>query len=342
MRPLIGLLGALLPLWCIAQPPPGYYDPAAGLTGEALRAALNGIISPHTVLANSQLWAAFARTDRKPDGSVWDMYSDVPGGTPPYTYQFVANQCGNYNSEGDCFNREHTFPVSWFGDASPMNTDLHHIYPADAWVNQQRGSWPYGTVASPAWTSQNGGKRGPCSWPGCSGTVFEPIDAYKGDLARGHMYMLTRYMSESTAWPAPVLSGGAWLPWVESVLLAWHAQDPVSEKETARNDSVFVIQGNRNPYIDHPEWAWSIWGPQAGVAEAASAQLWATLTEDALQLACTRCPANAAVELIDASGRLLLRTRLQGDRLHQAVHAPPGLYLVRLPGQPAARARLAR
>ncbi|MFN3876576.1 MAG: endonuclease, partial [Flavobacteriales bacterium] len=224
----LALLSIVLSSSAAAQPPPGYYDSAQGLTGEALRAALHDIISPHTVLPNSQLWAAFARTDRKPDGTVWDIYSDVPGGTPPYTYQFVADQCGTYNSEGDCFNREHTFPVSWFGDGAPMNTDLHHIYPADAWVNQQRGNWPFGTVSAPNWTSMNGGKRGPCTWPGCAGTVFEPIDAYKGDIARGHLYMLTRYLDVCGAWPAPVLNAGQWQPWAIGLLLAWHQQDPVS------------------------------------------------------------------------------------------------------------------
>ena len=319
----------------IAQPPPGYYDSAQGLTGEALRAALSDIISPHSVLANSQLWAAFARTDRRPDGSVWDMYSDVPGGSSPYVYQFVIDQCGVYDSEGDCFNREHTFPVSWFNDAAPMSTDLHHIYPADAWVNQQRGSWPYGIVTAPAWTSQNGGKRGPCSLPGCSGTVFEPINAFKGDLARAHLYMLTRYMTESASWPGPVLNAGSWLPWVESILLAWHTQDPVSQKETARNDSVFVIQGNRNPYIDHPEWVQSIWGPEAGVEEiAGSRSLW--YADGALHSSAA-WPMDVNVR--DAAGRLVRSARIHAAGQPLPMPLPQGLYFVEAGGTETLRFR---
>ena len=332
---LLALLFLLAALAGVAQPPPGYYDSAQGLTGEALRAALNDIISPHSVLANSQLWAAFARTDRKTDGSVWDMYSDAPSGTLPYAYQFVVDQCGNYDSEGDCFNREHTFPVSWFNDAVPMNTDLHHIYPADAWVNQQRGNWPYGVVTAPAWTSQNGGKRGPCSLPACSGTVFEPINAYKGDLARAHRYMLTRYMAESDSWPGPVLNAGSWLPWVESILLAWHAQDPVSQKETARNDSVFVIQGNRNPYIDHPEWVTSIWGPEAGVEEFARTRtLW--YADGALHSSAA-WPMDLVLR--DATGRLVCRTRINAARQPLPMQLLPGLYIVEALGPESYRLR---
>src|SRR5690606_27458199 len=120
------------------------------------------------------LWQAFGLTDRKPDDTVWDIYSDVPGGTPAYTFSFGVDQCGTYQGEGDCFNREHTFPQSWYNDLPPMNSDLFHIYPTDAWVNQQRGNLAFGTVGSVNWTSTNGGKRGSCNWPGCSGTVFEP------------------------------------------------------------------------------------------------------------------------------------------------------------------------
>lgn len=319
-----------------AQPPPGYYDSAQGLYGEALRSALQQIISPHNVLVNSQLWAAFARADRKPNGDVWDIYSDSPDGTPPYTYQFVVDQCGTYNSEGDCFNREHTFPVSWFGDQSPMNTDLNHIYPTDAWVNQQRGNWPFATVASPTWTSANGGKRGPCSWPGCTGTVFEPIDAYKGDLARGHFYMLTRYMNESATWPAPILTSGQLVPWAKSLLIAWNEQDPVSDKERTRNDSMYVIQGNRNPYIDNPEWVNDIWGPEVSIREVSYSPVIVQLLNDELLVSFPEGWVNGTATITDASGREITRFRMSSGRASIPFPFAAGVYLLRTGTEPRA------
>ncbi|MDX9752241.1 MAG: endonuclease, partial [Flavobacteriales bacterium] len=168
MRSIV-LIGLLHVLAAHAQPPPGYYDPAQGLHGPALRQALHQIIAGHDVLPNSSLWGAFADCDARPDGTVWDIYSDVPGGTPAYVYHFVEDQCGTYTAEGQCFNREHSFPQSWYGDGAPMSTDLFHIYPTDGWVNQQRGNMAYGEVTGPHWTSTNGSRRGPCAWPGCSG-----------------------------------------------------------------------------------------------------------------------------------------------------------------------------
>ncbi len=123
--------------------PAGYYDSAAGLTGTALQQALHDIIDNHTSVTYDDLWTHFQNTDKKSDGTVWDMYSDIPSGTPPYTYIFVTNQCGSsgYDSEADCYNREHSFPKSWFGgdDQYPMYSDLFHMYPTDGWVNNKRG-----------------------------------------------------------------------------------------------------------------------------------------------------------------------------------------------------------
>lgn len=328
------LLGIwFFPVLSWSQPPPGYYDSAEGLTGEALRDALHDIISPHNVIAYSQLWSAFYRSDRKPDNTVWDIYSDVPSGTPPYVYQFVTDQCGTYNSEGDCFNREHSFPVSWFNDVSPMNSDLFHIYPTDAWVNQQRGNWPFGEVTFPTYTSQNGGKRGPCVFPGCSGTVFEPIDAYKGDIARGFFYMLTRYKTEAVTWPAPVLSNGAFIGWVESLLLTWHAQDPVSPKEIARNDSIYLMQANRNPYIDNPEWIYRIWGPEASVESITMTDGQAWYADGTVHVVRGGSSPITRIQIKDITGREVASHVLNGDRIAVAFNAPPGTYVLLLGGQ---------
>ncbi|MBN2637495.1 MAG: endonuclease [Bacteroidales bacterium] len=253
----------LLPLGMLAQIPAGYYNNAQGKTGATLKTALYNIIHTHTERTYTELWTDFQSTDKRPNGKVWDIYSDIPGGTPAYEYTFVTNQCGNYSGEGSCYNREHSFPKSWFNDATPMYTDLFHIYPTDGYVNGKRSNYPYGEVSSPSWTSTNGSKLGTNITAGYSGTVFEPIDAYKGDLARTYLYMVTCYENVVTQWHSDVLSGDTYpalSKWTLDLLLKWAKEDPVSQKEIDRNNAIYNIQHNRNPYIDHPEYIDEIWG----------------------------------------------------------------------------------
>ena len=246
----------------IADIPPGYYDDAQGLDGEPLRLALHNIIDDHIPQSYSSLYGHFQSTDAKSDGTVWDMYSDVPGGTPPYIYNFTsADQCGNYGGEGDCFNREHSWPKSWFNEGMPMNTDLFHIYPTDGYVNGMRSNHPYGEVESTTWISQNGSQRGNMNSYNHNGTVFEPIDEYKGDFARTYFYMSTRYYTEDSGWDDNDMVNGSNLnDWAVDMLMDWHLQDSVSQKEIDRNNTVYAIQENRNPFIDHPEWVGCVWG----------------------------------------------------------------------------------
>ncbi len=247
-----------------AQPPQGYYNSAEGLTGTALQQALHDIIDNHTSISYDALWTAFESTDKKDNGKVWDMYSDKPGGTPSYEFTFGTKKCGNYSKEGDCYNREHSWPKSWFSEKTPMYSDLFHLCPTDGYVNNRRSNYPYGEVSNYTWKSTNGSKVGNCSFPGYSGVVFEPIDEYKGDFARNYFYMTTRYYHEDNGWAgSPMTTGSQLKPWAVNLLLKWHAQDPVSQKEIDRNNAVFGIQHNRNPYIDRPEWAQAIWGPLA-------------------------------------------------------------------------------
>ncbi len=278
-----------------------------------MRSALHDIIDDHIALANSQLWAAFEACDARPDGSVWDMYSDVPDGTPAYIYQFGTDQCGTYNEEGDCFNREHSFPQSWFDSSVPASTDLFHLYPTDAWANQKRGNNAYGEVGSTTWVGSNGSKVGTCIYPGCSGVVFEPIDAYKGDFARSYFYMLVRYLPELSSWNSPMMSGGAFLPWAENMLLEWHASDPVSPKEVARNNAVFNIQGNRNPFIDQPEWVSSIWGPSASVEEAWGRTIRTWVLEGDVQLRGLDAGQAIDVRVLDTMGRTIAHRAARED-----------------------------
>ncbi len=276
------LLYSLLLLQFMSLPaqPPGYYDSAAGLTGSALQQALHDIIDNHTVSTYTDLWTHFQTTDKRSDGKVWDMYSDIPSGTPVYLYTFVTNQCGDYNSEGDCYNREHSFPKSWFGgEVLPMYTDLFHLYPTDGWVNGKRGNFPFGTTSSATWTSTNGSKLGYCSYTGYSGEIFEPINSYKGDFARSYFYMAVRYYNEDSGWPgSPMVTGSQLTAWALKMLMEWDVADPVSPKETDRNNAVYAIQGNRNPFIDNSSYANLIWGSSTGIqdnsAKKGSVKVW--------------------------------------------------------------------
>ena len=263
----ISLLLSFIVSGIFAQIPAGYYNGTSGLTGNALKSKLHTIIRGHTKRSYSQLWTDFQTTDKKANGKVWDMYSDVPGGTPAYEYTFGSGQCGTYNSEADCYNREHSFPKSWWGGGQDtMYTDLFHLVPTDGYVNSKRSNFPYGEVGTATWTSSNGCKLGSSNYPGYTGTVFEPIDEYKGDFARNYFYMATRYKNKMSTWNSDMLAGADFSTWALNLLLDWNAQDPVSQKEEDRNDAIYGIQGNRNPFIDHPAWVNDIWNPSASNA----------------------------------------------------------------------------
>jgi len=257
-----------------AQIPNGYYDSATG-TGYVLKTQLYNIINDHTSVSYTPgVWDAIYTTDVRTDGYVWDMYSDVPGGVADYYYTLGSDQCGNYSGEGSCYNREHSFPKSWFNDGSPMYTDLFHLYPTDGYVNGKRGNYPFGEAGTVSWESTNGSKLGTCNYPGYSGTVFEPIDEYKGDFARTYFYMATRYENIISGWEMnesnadAVLNGTSnqvYEEWYLDMIIEWHINDPVSQKEIDRNDAVYAIQNNRNPFIDHPEFVAQIWGGDANI-----------------------------------------------------------------------------
>ena len=314
----------------LAQAPAGYYDPAQGLTGEPLRTALMGIIDNHDVQSYNSLHTHFQSTDNKGNGQVWDMYSDNPGGTPPYTYTLGSNTCGNYSGEGDCYNREHSFPKSWFNDQSPMSSDLFHLYPTDGYVNGQRSNYAYSEVDLPAWTSLNGSKRGNSSFPGYAGSAFEPIDEYKGDLARTYFYMMTRYKTSVNNWNSVMLDGDNLSEWACTLLLQWSASDPVSQKEIDRNNAVFAIQNNRNPFIDHPEWIDSIWShttSNVGAAELKAPQWNAWYTEGQVHLRFDQSP-QGEIRILNAAGQTV-STQIPTE-MYEQINLPtvPGLYLV--------------
>ena len=218
--------------------------------------SLNKIISSgHEQVGYDGVKQAYKTTDINPEtNKIWDMYSNED-------YAFTTDMSSSFSYEGAGYNREHSVPQSWFDKAEPIRSDLFHVYPTDGYVNNKRGSYWYGETSSPTYTSKNGSKLGPSSHKLYSGTVFEPIDEYKGDFARTYFYMATRYCSQVGSWGNNFTGSYPYLnAYSIDLFMKWHLQDPVSDKETNRNDAVYSIQKNRNPYIDHPEFANYIWG----------------------------------------------------------------------------------
>ncbi len=256
--------------------PTGYYDAANGLRCAALKTALRDIINSGFVHRSySDLWDEYKIGDIQPSelgggNVIWDIYSDDPTGPDPYEFVPGTDQCGSYSGEGVCYNREHSFPKSWFGGSTGAGpgSDYHHIFPTDGKVNGMRSNYPYGPVGSATYQSDNGSKLGSSSWSGLSGTVFEPINEYKGDVARAFLYMVTCYQNSMSSWQHDDPSGdltmdGTTYPSVESsylqLMMKWANDDPPSQKEIDRNNAAYAYQGNRNPFVDHPEYINYIW-----------------------------------------------------------------------------------
>ncbi|MDR9401051.1 MAG: endonuclease [Psychroflexus sp.] len=276
----------------VAQVPSGYYSTADGLVEEALKTELKEIINDinsgnetfvHIDQGYGELWTAYQNPESgdldiyeslENDNTILDIYSENPDASDPYNFTPVNDQCGNYQDEGDCYNREHVVPQSFFNGASPMRNDYHSTFPTDGKVNGFRGSLPYGEVSSASNTTANGSQIGPSNSPDYNGNVFEPIDEYKGDIARALFYFATRYQDEfnNGSWDNPddnFLDDNYLFydQWLINVLLQWHQQDPVDQKEIDRNNNGFDHQFNRNPFVDHPDFALAIWDEGFNVAD---------------------------------------------------------------------------
>ncbi|WP_299887620.1 endonuclease [uncultured Lacinutrix sp.] len=290
----------LISTLALAQVPANYYNSANGLTGYSLKTELRNITtSGHTPRSYDQLFdgagisgsqgyidthsdvSVSSGQNYENDGSILDMYSENPedndtnplNATPyndPYLYNHGLKQCGNQSAEGDCYNREHLVPSSSWGssESTPMFTDIHHVIPTDGRVNNFRGTLPFGKVVEPNptdFTSLNGSKRGPSDTVGFSGTMFEPIDEFKGDIARALLYFATRYQNNVDTYNFDMFNGTenqAFEDWAIAILLDWHNNvDPVDQRERERNDAAYNFQGNANPFVDHPEYANLIWNP---------------------------------------------------------------------------------
>ncbi|MCM1989819.1 immunoglobulin-like domain-containing protein [Oceanirhabdus seepicola] len=239
-----------------ADPYETYYTDAYGKTGEALKAALNDIIdNNNTTLSYAQAYDALVETDEDPNkpGNVILLYTGRS-----------VNGPAKY-ADGAGWNREHVWAKSHgdFGTSKGPGTDIHQLRPTDVSVNSSRGHLDF----------DNGGKphseATECNYDSDS---WEPRDEVKGDVARIIFYMAVRYEGEHGEKDLELADRVNTYPNPEhgklSVLLEWNKQDPISEFEMTRNNIIYEkYQHNRNPFIDHPEWADEIWGEPSNITD---------------------------------------------------------------------------
>lgn len=249
-------LAALAPAW--AAPPAGYYSSLNGKKDGDLKNAVYNLVHNFTRISSyTDLPRYFQTTDVYPESRRWwDMYSDIPLYAPSFSG----------------LNREHSFPKSWWGGSTSVGAyvDLNHLYPSEMKANTAKSNYPLGMVDRNSNVSFD---NGICAvgYPvngqgGGASKVFEPADEYKGDFARTYFYMVTCY--QDLTWKYTYMVNQNLYPtlnqWSVSLLMKWHRDDPVSQKEIDRNEAVFGFQNNRNPFIDMPELAEYLWGEKTG------------------------------------------------------------------------------
>jgi hypothetical protein len=249
----------LLALWVSllqAQIPAGYYYQARAKSKDALKTALYELAQPQKVLkygsGEGATWEGFFSTDQKPDGSVYDMYSNI------------VRYFNGFNGVSG-MHIEHSLPKSWWGGTNNFAyRDLYHLFPSDGITNSTKNNYPLGVVGPNPRLDNGVSKVGNNVFGSVyAGLCFEPADEYKGDFARAYLYISTVYQNLAPFWTSPMMQRNTypvWNKWAIDLLLQWHKQDPVSVKERVRQEKVFNIQQNRNPFVDYPALADYIWG----------------------------------------------------------------------------------
>ena len=298
----------LIPLLIQAEEMPvGYYDAIDGKQDSVLKSTLGQIIRPHTAIpygsGADKTWGVFYYSDQDEEGYCMDMYCDK---WKKFTsVGAVVSGC----------NIEHSFAKSWWGGSkNDAYKDCYHLNPSNTTANSSRSNYPLGVPTKDLKDQSVTGslKVGRATYEGETFWVFEPKDEYKGDFARAYFYMATCYGDELT-WRLDNKDVGSkyamrndsyleFRDWEIEVLLTWHRQDPVSEKETKRMDAVSDFQHNRNPYIDYPELAEYIWGNKKGIAVK-----WSELTGEVTSVPATIAPAGTStVRKIIRNGQVLI------------------------------------
>ena len=305
-----------------SQIPSGYYNTATS-TGYTLKTQLSNIIDDHNDQGYNAIDGFMSSYDldnyyETGSNTILDVYSENPSSSDPYNFTPGVDECGNYSNEGDCYNKEHVIPQSVFSSNTPMQSDAHQLLPTDGRVNGFRGNFPFGRVNDNNLVSQsgisnptqNGSKLGANLnsgySSGYSGTVFEPINEFKGDIARIYFYFITRYENQVSNWSSFAMFDGSSDQVLQttflSILIEWHLSDPVSQKEIDRNNNIYYNhQNNRNPFVDHPEYVSMIWNPvtDTEAPTAATNLIASNPTMSSIDLSWTAGTDNIAVNTYD-------------------------------------------
>jgi endonuclease I len=305
-----------------SQIPSGYYNTATS-TGYTLKTQLSNIIDDHNDQGYNAIDGFMSSYDldnyyETGSNTILDVYSENPSSSDPYNFTPGVDECGNYSNEGDCYNKEHVIPQSVFSSNTPMQSDAHQLLPTDGRVNGFRGNFPFGRVNDNNLVSQsgisnptqNGSKLGANLnsgySSGYSGTVFEPINEFKGDIARIYFYFITRYENQVGNWSSFAMFDGSSDQVLQTtflnILIEWHLSDPVSQKEIDRNNNIYYNhQNNRNPFVDHPEYVSMIWNPvtDTEAPTAATNLIASNPTMSSIDLSWTAGTDNIAVNTYD-------------------------------------------
>ena len=257
MAVMMALLGSTAAL---AQIPAGYYAPLKGKKGAALKTAVHEIIKNADVLdygsGSGRTWEGFYTTDQAADGMVIDRYSND------------KRYFGSKGSAVSGMNIEHSFPKSWWGGSTVQAyKDLYNLMPCEQKINSSKSNYPMGKVTTVK--TDNGCTRIGTGHNGYQ--LWEPADQWKGDFARGYMYMATAY--QNYTWSGEqglqILEKGDYptlKEWAYTLYIEWARTDKVTADEVKRNNEVSKIQGNRNPFVDFPNLMEYIWGDSVNYA----------------------------------------------------------------------------
>ena len=354
MKKLYVLTTLLITITMSAQVPAGYYNTATG-SGYTLKTQLRKIIDDNNDgisgerLAQdngySGLYVTFVSSDKdfyfENNGTLLDMYSERPNGTDLYEFTYGVNQDNGTGgtAEGEKYNREHIVPQSVFDGADPMKNDAHFVVPTDKYMNAQRGNLPFGRVQSANFTGSNGTKRGNNNNSGYSAgytdTVYEPIDEFKGDIARMYFYFVTRYEISLNGWSYEMFDGStnkAFNQTFLNILYQWHIQDPVSQREIDRNNAIYSAQNNRNPFIDNPNYVVNVWQSTLSVSDFEQQNAISVypnpIDDNTLYIESNKA---LQVEIYNVLGKKIIATRI--DAIQNKVNVGflySGIYLLKL------------